>query len=240
MILNIFNRKLKRHCFDGSVLFIHGNRGSGKSTVMALICEQALKQGRKVYCQYPYEGAYIIPSVVSEDKMGIKRLDIDKQWLYSNLFEPGSVIMIDEASTVWPARDFKKWSQSDSDFFNFVRKYDILLVIASQYYDQLDLNVKRSADESWFLSESLYFSNFTTIEASKTLTVKVADNDTEILGKAFKRGARKVTYDVCEIPLSNYHFYRKSYYGKFVTNYVPLQKQPLEESLWSDELQFNI
>lgn len=238
MLLDILNRKLKKSCLDYSCLVGFGSRGAGKSSVMALIAHVAIKEGREVYCQFPYDGVHMIP-LKQEVVKNITRFDVDKEWLYSHQFEPYSVIMLDEGSTIWPARDFSKWSRHDSDFFNYIRKQHITIIIMTQYYDQLDLNVKRSADETWFLNKSIYFKNFTTIEASETLTVKIADNNTEVLGKAFKRGARKVAYDVCEIPKRNYMFYMKPYFGKFLTDYVPFNKTPQPQPLWNEFLQFN-
>lgn len=233
----LFNRRIQRHCLEFSCCVIFGERGAGKSTTFALIVEEALKQGREVYCQYPYEGVHMIP-LKAETYKGVTRFDIDKDWLYSHAFEEGAVILIDEGSTVWPARDFARWSKLDSDFFNFIRKQHIIIAIATQYYDQLDLNVKRSADETWFETIPNFFKGFTTIETSKTLTVKIADNNTEVVGKAFKRGARKVSYDICEIPLGNYHLYRRPYYGKFLTNYVPFKKTAQPQPLWNDYVDF--
>ena len=238
MILEIFNRKLKRSCLDYSCLVGFGTRGAGKSSVMALVADEAIKDGRDVYCQFPYDGVHQIPLKQQIDSR-MKRFDVDKEWLYSHKFEPYSVIMLDEGSTIWPARDHKNWTRHDSDFFNFIRKQHITIIIMTQYYDQLDLNVKRSADETWFLNKSVNFKHFTTIEASETLTVKIADTNTEVLGKAFKRGARKVTYDVCEIPKRNYKFYMKPYYGKFLTDYVPFDKTPQPQPLWNEIIQFN-
>lgn len=155
MFFEFINRKLKLNALDYSCLSIVGDRGSGKSSVMALIADEALKQGRQVYCQYPYKDTYKIPMFRKNLKFGLSIYDVDRNWLYNNAFEPGSVILLDEASTIWPARDYKNWSAADSAFFNFIRKEKLTLVIATQYYDQLDLNVKRSADETWFVTRSL-------------------------------------------------------------------------------------
>lgn len=234
----LFNRRIRRHCLDGSCFIVHGQRGAGKSTTFALIADTALKEGRTVYCQYPYDGVHQIPLVREEIKRGVYRYDIDKDWLYTHEFEDGAVILIDEGSTVWPARGYSSWSKLDSDFFNFIRKQHITVVIATQYYDMLDLNVKRCADETWFETKSIHIPAFTTIETSQTMTVKVADNNTEVIGKAFKRGARKVVYDICEIPMRNYHLYRKPYYDKFITDFVPFKKIPQPQPLWNDCINF--
>lgn len=239
MFFEFINRKLKRNALDYSCLSIVGDRGSGKSSVMALIADEALKQGRQVYCQYPYKDTYKIPMCRKNLKFGLSIYDVDRNWLYNNAFEPGSVILLDEASTIWPARNFKNWSEADSAFFNFIRKEKITLVIATQYYDQLDLNVKRSADETWFISRSLIFPNISSVEASITMTVKVADKNTEVVGKAFKRGARKIAFDVCEIPKRTYHFYRKPYYGKFITDFVPFLKNQIPVPSWNELDIFN-
>lgn len=230
---SVINRKLKRNCLDYSCLVGFGDRGVGKSSVMALISSVANADGRDVYCQYPYKDTYKIPTKMRKEN-GISILDVDKDWLYSHKFKPYSVIMLDEGSTIWPARNFKKWNERDTMFFNFIRKEHILIVIFTQYYDQLDLNVKRAADETWFLEQSLWFPNLTRIEASITKNVKIADKNTEVLGTAFKRGARKVSFDVCEIPKHNYRFYRKPYYNDFDTDYVPFMKVELPVPLWND------
>ena len=234
MLFEFLNRKLKRHCLESSCIIIFGDRGCGKSSTLALICEQALKAERMVFCQYPYQGAVRIPLVRRQLKTGMDLFDIDKDWLYNTAFPKGSVILIDEASTIWPARNFKSWNESDSAFFNFIRKEGLTLVLATQYWDQLDLNVKRSASEAWFESSSLIFPNLTVIETSTTTTVKVADKQTEVIGRAFKRGARKIAFDVCEIPKRTYRLYRKPYYGQFVSEFVPFKKKERPFEKWDD------
>lgn len=234
MFLEFLNRKIRKHCLEGSCTLITGDRGCGKSTTLSMICEEAKKQGRPVFCQYPYSGAYRIPLVRRVTRSGMDMFDVDKDWLYSVKLPAGSVVLLDEGSTIWPARDFKRWSELDSAFFNFIRKEHISLFIATQNWDQLDLNVKRAASETWHESVSTWFPSFTTIETSMSCIVKVADKNTEVVGKAFKRGARKIVYDICEIPKRNYHLYRKPYYGKFITDFVPFKKIEVEFDAWDD------
>lgn len=229
--MNIFNKKLARHVLEPFCTIVTGDRGSGKSTVFALILETARKAGLDVYCQFPYKDCYQIPLTEIRTKDGFTYLDIDKQWLYSYDFKD-CVLLIDEAKTVWPARGFKSWSMQDEQFFNFIRKNNIRLFLATQAYDGLDLNVKRAADEVWYLTQ--WFLHFTHIESSHTTLCKVADKQTEVQGRMFKKGMRKIAWDVCEVPIRNYYFWRKSFYGKFITDYVFGTKERPENVSWND------
>ena len=138
----LFNRRLKRYCLGPNAIEIVGARGVGKSTIFALVAEEAKKDGKKVFCQYPYEGCYKIP-VIEEDQGHYVIKDrvklpngkwfekkewiphivyvVDKDWLYSTDFSD-SVILLDEARTIYPARQYQNWTISDDEFFNFLRQ----------------------------------------------------------------------------------------------------------------------
>lgn len=164
---------------------------------------------------------------------GVYKADVDKAWLYNaNLSH--SVVLIDEARTVWPARSYAKWTQADDEFFNFLRKNDTRLFIATQAYDALDLNVRRAADETFYLTKG--FLHLTHIEASHTTIAKIADNNTAVVGRMFKAGMQKVIWDVCEIPVGNFLFWRKPYYGKFMTLFTFDEKPDIPVPLWDDIL----
>ena len=125
-MLGFLNKKLKCYISEPYCTIITGDRGTGKSSVFALIAEEYLKLGYKVYCQYPYKGVYQI-SMKKTLINGVYKADVDKQWLYNaNLSH--SVILIDEARTVWPARSYAKWTQADDEFFNFLRKKIIEII----------------------------------------------------------------------------------------------------------------
>lgn len=230
--MNIFNRRLANHVLEPYCTIVTGDRGSGKSTFFALVVEAASKAGLKVFCQFPYKDCYNIP-LAEVYKKGYSYLDIDKDWLYSHDFNK-CVILIDEAKTVWPARGYADWSMRDEMFFNFLRKNDIHLFCATQAYDGLDLNVKRAADEVMYLTKSIL--HFTHIETSHTTLCKVADKTTEVQGRMFRKGMRKIAWDVCEVPVADFHFWRKSYYKKFVSNYVFEKGDPPELVSWNDML----
>ena len=228
--MNLFNKKIAKHSLEPYCVIVTGDRGVGKSTLFALIVEAAKKEGLDVFCQFPYKDCYQIP-LTYITKKGYTYLEIDKQWLYSHDFNH-CVLLIDEAKTVWPARGYADWTMQDEQFFNFLRKNDIHLFAATQAYDGLDLNVKRAADEVWYLTQ--FFWHFTHIESSHTTLCKVADKQTEVQGRMFKKGMRKVAWDVCEVPLKNFLFWRKSYYGSFISNFVFGEKPKPQLESWND------
>lgn len=224
-------KRLARHFLGTSCGIITGDRGAGKSTLFAFIADTFLKEGYSVYCQYPYKGCYQIP-MKSTVVNGVERYDIDKEWLYSTNLS-GCCILVDEGKTVWPARSYAKWTVADEDFFNFLRKNDIHLFIATQSYDGLDLNVRRAADETYYLTRGFW--HFTHIEASHTTLAKVADRNTEVMGRMFRKGMQKVVWDICEVPSGTFLFWRRKWYDKFVSTHTFLDK-PFKESPYWDEI----
>ncbi len=233
--MNIFNRRLSRHCLLPSCVLITGDRGAGKSTLFALIIRAAKKEGLKCYSQYPYRDCYKLP-MKKKIVNGVERYDIDKQYIYSHDFSD-CVILLDEVKTIWHARDYKNWSADDEEFFNFIRKNDIRLFMATQAYDSVDLNVRRASDECWYLTKGIL--HFTHVEASKTTNAKVADRNTEVMGRMFKKGMRKIVWECVEVPIGNYIFWRKSFYKDFFTYFTYAKKKPVIDVSWNDDDLFN-
>lgn len=231
------NRRLKKHILEPSCTLVIGDRGAGKSCFFAMIVEQMIKQDIPVYCQYPFDGAYVIPMTHKVRKDGTKSYNIDKDWLYGTDLSH-SCILIDEAKTVYPARGWKDWTAQDDEFFNFIRHNHMTVFLATQHSDGIDLNVKRNCDETMFITRPplLDFFNFSYIECSRTVNVKIADKNSEIIGKNGRSGAYKVNWDIGEIPIGNYRFYRKPFYGKYNTDFMFNNKTPAEPQLWSDVL----
>ena len=228
------SKRLQRHvlnCFCG---IITGDRGAGKSTFFAFIVDTYLDAGYEVYCQYPYKGCKQIP--LSEKVInGVTKYDVNKEWLYeANLSH--SVVLIDEARTVWPARSYSKWSASDDEFFNFIRKNDTHVFLATQAYDCLDLNIRRAADFTYYMTPGFW--HFSHIETSHTTVAKIADKNTEVQGRLFKKGMQKVSYDICEVPSGYFLFWRKRWYNKFISTYTFYEKPFIEQPLWEDMIDF--
>lgn len=230
-MFGFLNSRLRRHCLEPTCTMIVGDRGTGKSCVMALIAEQANKLGMKVYSQYPYKDCYKIPTIKRKVN-GVEKTDIDKSWLYSvNL--SNSVVLLDECRTIFPARKWGDWTQADDEFFNFLRKNATHVYLATQVYDAVDLNVKRACDETWYLTKGWFL---TRIEASHTTIAKIADKNTEVFGRLFKAGMMKVVWDICEVPVGNFKFYRRPYYDKYYTLYTFDEKPQVVADRWNDDV----
>lgn len=230
-MFDLLNFRIKKHCLEPACVLICGEKRSGKSTLFACIARQAHKEGLKCYCQYPYKYTYKIP-MKSQVVNGVVRYDVDKEWLYNNDFSE-SVILLDEVKTIWPARSYSKWSVADEDWFNLLSHSQTTVIMATQNYDGVDLNVRRACDESWFLTRGSF--HFTHIEASRTVIAKVADKTTEVQGRLFKKGMRKVAWDICEVPIGHYLFWRKPYYNDFFTHFKFGEKPKPVQVDWSED-----
>lgn len=230
----IINKKLQRLSFESQCDLIVGDRGSGKSTLFALKSELFMNAGYKVYCQYPYRGAYRVPLV--EKTVGkVKKKIVDKEWLY-NTDLSHSLVMLDEARTIWNARTYTAWTESDEDFFNMIRKTDTFLSLATQRYDGVDLNIRFACDYTYFVQQNRFFKNWSTVDVSRSVQLKIADKQTQVVSKGYSKNAMKVSWEIGEVPIAYCHFYRKPYYGDFDTKFTLLEKEPSEAVLWDDIL----
>lgn len=233
-----FNKKLGQLLLESSCSLLIGDRGSGKSTLMGLAAREFRTQGIKVYCQYPYKGAFRIPLVEKKIKQKtgeVTQLLLDKEWLYTSDLSD-SAVMIDEARTVWNARAYNSWNELDEEFFNFIRKNNIHLILATQRYDGVDLNIRCACDYTFFIQRSKFFRNWSTVDVSRTVQVKVADKQTQIVSRGYTKNAMKVNWEIAEMPIAYCHFYRKPFYGDFETLYTTGSKPPAIAESWDSLL----
>ena len=62
----------------------------------------------------------------------------------------------------------------------------------------------------------------------------VYKRQTEVLGRLFKSGMMKVEWQICEVPVGNFKFFRNPYYGDYDTNFT-FDKKPAPELVpWND------
>lgn len=206
----LFNKRIRRLVSSAQCVIVAGDRGSGKS---AFFC---LSEGLydHVVSNYPTTFSRALRPLKGPGGL----MCFNKPELYS-LDLSKACVLIDEARTVYPARAYAKWSQDDDEFFNFLRKREASVWLATQAYDCVDLNIKRNADYCVFLTPTR-FRGLSRCEITKTTLAKVADRNTEIVGRGVKRGLRKVNWDICEQPITDKaFFYHRAYWGKYDTMY---------------------
>lgn len=228
----LINKKITNLIKETTCSIYIGDRGSGKSTLMALTADYFKSVGYNVYSNYPIVGCYALPTIsLTDRKTGTKKTYLDKDFLYSTDLSH-SLVLIDEARTVWNARAYKDWNENDEEFFNFIRKNDTFVVLATQRYDGIDLNIRCAADYTFFIQRSKFLKNWSTVDVSRSCQVKIADKNTQIVSRGYTKGAQKVIWDIAEMPLAYCHFYRKPFYDKFDTYFSTQQKIIRESVLW--------
>lgn len=217
----------KNKIFDRTnAVLIVGRRRQGKSTILTMICRRAIANGFTVYSNYPIDGALRIPKITTAQGKTVT----DKSFFYDNPALENSFILLDEVSNLWNNRSWGKWSEDDSDFFNFLGKNNTKVFMVCQYYDTVDLNVKRAIDATWFVTKSI-FPNTSIVECDYHDICKVEDLNTRVIDQRY----RKVQYEACEIPDGKFFFRRKPWYKYFDTLYKDDRIQRhFDTPPWSD------
>lgn len=236
-MLDFLNNKVKtlvRNCMCGYVI---GDRGSGKSSFFAMIAKEGIKDNIPVFSNYPIAGCNAIPHIKRTKRDGSSRLILDKDWLYSTNLND-SIVLIDEARTVWNARSYSDWTIQDEDFFNMIRHNNTQVWLASQVYEGIDLNCRRAVEYSFLLQPvkvlPFLFKNFSSVDISRSVQLKVADRNSQVMMRGYAKGALKVAWDIGELPCAYTHFYRKPYYGLYDSFFRTEDKIIRDPVPWSD------
>lgn len=233
----LINKHIKQIFRDCSCGLVIGDRGTGKSTFFSLIANESLKDEMNVYSNYPIQGVYSIPSIVTTRKDGSKKIRLDKDWLYTTDLT-NSVILIDEARTVWNARAYNDWNWQDEEFFNFIRHYNTFVWLATQVYDGVDLNCRRAVEYTFFFQKLVQFPLFTRnlsrVEINRSIQCKTEDKNYHIVSKGFSKEALLTNWNIGEIPIQNCYFYRRSYYKLFNSYYTDNSKVIRDPILWDN------
>lgn len=214
-IPHFFGFKNKIWQMNYSVLLV-GPKRQGKSTILAMIAQEAHKKGFTVYSNYPIDNTIMIPKTV--DKYG--KVMLNKNFLYDNPLLRDSFVLLDEVSNIWNNRSWGKWTEDDSDFFNYLGKNNTRVIMAIQYYDMIDLNVKRNLDATWFVEKS-FFPGITRVECDIQSIRKVEKLDTHVIDSRY----HQISYEECVCPDGTYYFRRKPWYPYFLTLYQDERSQ---------------
>lgn len=116
-----------------------GVPGSGKTTLAAKIVLENLKRGVKTFTNVPIKGGLLF----NPADLGV--IDISD----------GQMIL-DEAGIVFNSRKFKSLPQSTIEWLKLSRHYGITDIhVFSQSYDDMDITLRRLADEIYVIKRSL-------------------------------------------------------------------------------------
>jgi len=117
---------------------IMGKPGSGKSTYIAKLVKNSLRDGRIVYASSHVLGAnYFDPHFLGKYML----YDVD--------------IIIDEAQLVWDNRNFKTFSDNMKFFISNFRHMKCRVFIVSQSYEDLDVKIRRQAHHIYIMQPSI-------------------------------------------------------------------------------------
>ena len=214
---------------DELITLIIGQKRAGKSTLAAALAYQCYKEGIPVYSNYPIKYCKRLPIV--RDSHG--REVLDKYALYDmDLYN--AVLLIDESAGIWNARSFKSFTEDDSNFFNCLGHTNTRVYLICQFIDMIDLNLRRSAGEVWFVRRGHF--GFSRVEKSLVSVEKVRNLDEQVLEKGYDVIDFKV---VMSDKMFKKRFFRPRWYNNFDSYYVDKTYNKLNSPDWSTCYQFD-
>lgn len=131
----------------GGLFAIIGKPGEGKTYVCTAIAIEGMKEGRRVFSNYPIvtvDGEYCTRVIeglqLVKDNMGnvIEERVIEniRYLMRQNLNR--AMLILDEAHLFFWSRDFKKFSDEDKNFFTFLGQHEISLYYIVQHENRMD------------------------------------------------------------------------------------------------------
>lgn len=120
---------------EGAVVFLCGNKGVGKSTVLAYLANRFIRQKHEVYSNFEIAGTWLFNA---KDFGKVK-------------FPNGSAIIIDESALEFNSRQFKSFDLKITKFIKKCRHHHCMLIFASQTYNDTDKVIRDSSDYLYVL-----------------------------------------------------------------------------------------
>lgn len=135
-----FKKKIDTYPKIKEVVNIYfGVPGSGKTTFAAWLARRDLRRGGKVWSNVPITGCY--------------KLDVTSD-IGSFMIEKGRII-IDEAGIEYNNRNFKNLPLRQIEFFKYHRHYSTAIDVFSQSYEDMDITLRRLAQNYFVVTKSL-------------------------------------------------------------------------------------
>lgn len=165
--ISLMNLLTKKYRNPWKLYMIFGKKGSGKSTYLV-----------KVAIRYIRKGFVVYTSMSDLRIHGLRYINPDE--LGDFVPEERSVLLLDEAGTLYDNREFKKFKNSTRDFYKYQRHYRCIVYLASQTWD-IDKKL-RDLTDSMFLHVCLFnvFSIGKRIVRKVTLTESTSEAESRI------------------------------------------------------------
>lgn len=121
---------------DAVCWMIFGPPGCGKTTLAVKYAQQALKNGRKVYTNFPCKDCLRLET----DKIGLNQ--------YRN-----ALCIVDEAGIDFNNRDFKKFPKHTMEYAKLHRHYGTDFIFLSQGWDDCDKKLRTLCSQYYYLGK---------------------------------------------------------------------------------------
>ena len=115
-----------------------GVPGSGKSTMAAYLAKKAFKKKNTVYSNVAIKGAY-----------EIKKSDIGNYDISDGL------LILDEAGLDYNNRNYKKFTDEETDFFKKHRHYNVDVALFSQDFEDMDIKLRKLCTTYFLMKKSI-------------------------------------------------------------------------------------
>lgn len=157
----------KRFINPYKLYMIFGKKGSGKSSYLVKL---ALKYQKKKFVVYTNMVDLRVP--------GIRVIDIEDLGKFVPI--NNSVLLIDEAGTIYDNRNFRAFKPETRDFYKLQRHYKVICYLASQTYD-VDIKLRALCDKLYLVQNiGIVFSLIRPIHKKVVLTESLAEGESRI------------------------------------------------------------
>lgn len=174
----------KKELFESQVIIVSAQQGAGKSSLVASICNNIYNYGKAHYLDtnahilylnkrlgYKLNRApqshYIYSTknfrITLGKKMESCTYDLDPERIgvpdgtdKYQYFPFGSYLIIDEADSYYPCREWRKTTQNFIDFLKYNRHNNLTIILICQVVDNLELKIRQLATKQFVVLSSVF------------------------------------------------------------------------------------
>lgn len=133
LFIVLFDKLTSQYKNEYPLILCFGKKGCGKSTYLTKLALSYIKRGYVVYSTEKIAGTILFnPKLIGQFN-----------------FPPESIVLIDEASTVFNNRDWKNFGLDKIAWFKLQRHNRVTIYLFSQVYNDIDLTLRNLVDELW-------------------------------------------------------------------------------------------